>query len=193
MPRIVRSALLQATLCEPTTSPIEKIKQAMIGKHVAMLDSAASQGAQVACLQELFYGPYFCAEQETKWYDLTERIPDGPTTNLCSRSLSSIVWYSSFRFTKKTYRESTTTRRPSSTRMASTSASFARSISRIASQASGRNSIFVPEISATRSSIRRLEKSAFTSATIDTSQTVPDVLGSTVQRSSSTPRQPSLG
>ena len=34
-----------------------------------------------AC-RRLFYGPYFCAEQETKWYDLTERIPDGPTTKL---------------------------------------------------------------------------------------------------------------
>ena len=34
------------------------------------------------CLQELFYGPYFCAEQEIKWYDLTEQIPDGPTTKL---------------------------------------------------------------------------------------------------------------
>jgi N-carbamoylputrescine amidase len=33
-------------------------------------------------MQELFYGPYFCAEQETKWYDLTEKIPDGPTTKL---------------------------------------------------------------------------------------------------------------
>jgi beta-ureidopropionase len=80
MPRWVRGALLQATLCEPTTSPIAKIKQAMIDKHVAMLEKAAADGAQVACLQELFYGPYFCAEQETKWYDLTERVPDGQTT-----------------------------------------------------------------------------------------------------------------
>jgi N-carbamoylputrescine amidase len=54
----------------------------MVDKHVAMLEKAAGQGAQVACLQELFYGPYFCAEQQTKWYDLTERIPDGPTTKL---------------------------------------------------------------------------------------------------------------
>jgi beta-ureidopropionase len=30
-------------------------------------------------LQELFYGPYFCAEQQTKWYDLTEPVPGGPT------------------------------------------------------------------------------------------------------------------
>jgi beta-ureidopropionase len=36
----------------------------------------------VVCLQELFYGPYFCAEQNRKWYEMTERVPDGPTTQL---------------------------------------------------------------------------------------------------------------
>jgi len=82
MPRIVRAGLIQATLCEPATSPIEKIKKAMIDKHVALIEQAAGKGVQVLCLQELFYGPYFCAEQKTKWYDLTERIPDGPTTKL---------------------------------------------------------------------------------------------------------------
>ena len=82
MPRTVRGALIQATLCEPATSPVEKIKRAMIDKHVAMIANAADQGAQVVCLQELFYGPYFCAEQQTKWYELVERIPDGPTTKL---------------------------------------------------------------------------------------------------------------
>ena len=79
MTRIVRSALIQATLCEPTTSPIDKIKRLMIEKHVALIGQAAQKGAQVVCLQELFYGPYFCAEQDAKWYALTERIPDGPT------------------------------------------------------------------------------------------------------------------
>ena len=82
MPRIIRGGLIQATLCEPATSPVAKIKQAMIDKHVALIAAAADKGAQVVCLQELFYGPYFCAEQETRWYDLTERIPDGPTTTL---------------------------------------------------------------------------------------------------------------
>lgn len=82
MSRIVRGALIQATLCEPATSPIEKIKQAMIDKHVALIASAAKGGAQVVCLQELFYGPYFCAEQDKRWYTLTEKVPDGPTTRL---------------------------------------------------------------------------------------------------------------
>ncbi len=82
MTRIVRSALIQATLCENATSSVEKIKQAMIDKHVALLDQAAERGSQLVCFQELFYGPYFCAEQQTKWYALTERVPDGPTTRL---------------------------------------------------------------------------------------------------------------
>lgn len=54
----------------------------MIEKHLRLIEQAAEQGAQVVCLQELFYGPYFPAEQETRWYQLTEEIPNGPTTQL---------------------------------------------------------------------------------------------------------------
>ncbi len=82
MPRTIRGALIQATLSEPGTAPIEKIKKSMIDKHVALIERAAGNGAQVACLQELFYGPYFCCEQDVKWYSLVEKIPDGPTTKL---------------------------------------------------------------------------------------------------------------
>ena len=80
MPRIVRGALIQATLCEPSTSPVDKIKRAMLDKHVDLIAQSADQGAQVVCLQELFNGPYFCAEQDARWYEMTEAIPDGPTT-----------------------------------------------------------------------------------------------------------------
>ena len=82
MSRVVRGGLIQATLCEPSTSPVAAVKKAMIDKHVALIAEAAKQGAQVVCLQELFYGPYFCAEQQSRWYELTERVPDGPTTKL---------------------------------------------------------------------------------------------------------------
>lgn len=81
MERIVRGALIQTKLCS-TSTDIFAVKQAMIDRAVAQLEQAAGQGAQVACFQELFYGPYFCAEQNKKWYDLTERIPDGPTVRL---------------------------------------------------------------------------------------------------------------
>src|SRR5262245_64477656 len=80
MARVVRGGLIQATLCESATSSVEKIKQAMIEKHEHAIAKAAASGAQVVCLQELFYGPYFCAEQQTRWYDLAERVPEGPTT-----------------------------------------------------------------------------------------------------------------
>lgn len=82
MARIVRGGLIQAALSEPATAGVERIKKSMIDKHVALIAKAADKGAQVVCLQELFYGPYFCAEQDAKWYELTERVPDGPTTKL---------------------------------------------------------------------------------------------------------------
>ncbi len=82
MERMVRAALIQAKLCEDAQAPIAKIKQAMIDKHVSLMAEAAGKGAQIVCLQELFYGPYFPAEQQTKWYALTERVPEGPTTRL---------------------------------------------------------------------------------------------------------------
>src|SRR4051794_27685895 len=80
MPRMVRGGLIQATLSEPATAPVEKIKLSMIEKHEALIAKAVDRGAQIICLQELFYGPYFCAEQQTKWYGLTEKVPEGPTT-----------------------------------------------------------------------------------------------------------------
>ncbi len=79
MARIVRGALIQARLCESADAPVAKIKQAMTDKHVGMIEQAAGLGAQFLCLQELFNGPYFCAEQRPKWYEMVESIPDGPT------------------------------------------------------------------------------------------------------------------
>ncbi|HEY4019231.1 MAG TPA: nitrilase-related carbon-nitrogen hydrolase, partial [Pseudonocardiaceae bacterium] len=57
-------------------------KESMIAASVEAIGAAASAGAQVVCLQELFYGPYFCQVQDTEYYSYTEAIPDGPTTKL---------------------------------------------------------------------------------------------------------------
>jgi beta-ureidopropionase len=82
MARIVRGGLIQATLALSSEQPIEKVKQAMIDKHIKLIAEAAAKGVQILSLQELFYGPYFCAEQKTKWYSLVEEIPNGPTVKL---------------------------------------------------------------------------------------------------------------
>src|SRR5215831_18878618 len=77
--RLVRCSLIQAANAAAPDSSLEVTKKAMLDKHVGYIEQAAQAGSQIVCLQEIFYGPYFCAEQETRWYDFTEPIPDGPT------------------------------------------------------------------------------------------------------------------
>jgi beta-ureidopropionase len=83
MPRVVRCGVIQAgNVKSPESASLAEIREAMIEKHLAMIADAAAKGVQILCLQELFYGPYFAAEQDPKWYAFTERVPDGPTVKL---------------------------------------------------------------------------------------------------------------
>jgi beta-ureidopropionase len=82
MPRVVKCGLIQASNACSADEPLKKIREANIEKHMKFLDQAGKQGVQIVCMQEIFTGPYFCAEQNTRWYDATEKIPDGPTTRL---------------------------------------------------------------------------------------------------------------
>ncbi|MBI4178757.1 acyltransferase [bacterium] len=86
MGRMVRGGLIQASVpVQADKASPQKIKDAMIEKHLKLIDQAAKKGVQVLCLQEIFYGPYFCAEQDIKWYKTTETVPDGPTTRLMQK------------------------------------------------------------------------------------------------------------
>jgi N-carbamoylputrescine amidase len=82
MARTVKCGLIQATNAGSTDGPIEDIKRRNIEKHLAMIADAAKQGVQILCMQEVFTTPYFCAEQQVRWYEAVEKIPDGPTTKL---------------------------------------------------------------------------------------------------------------
>ena len=82
MPRTVKCGLIQAKNAGPTDASIEEIKRLNIEKHLAMIEDAAKQGVQILCMQEVFTTPYFCAEQQVRWYEAVEKIPDGPTTKL---------------------------------------------------------------------------------------------------------------
>src|ERR1700749_2378641 len=82
MPRIVRCSIIQASNAVAATEPLATQKKAMIEKHLALIRKAAADGAQIVCLQEIFNGPYFCAEQSVKWYESTEPVPNGPTVTL---------------------------------------------------------------------------------------------------------------
>src|SRR3989449_6672300 len=82
MPRTVKCGLIQATNAGPTDAPIEQIIKANVDKHMGLIEGAAKQGVQILCMQEVFTTPYFCAEQQTRWYEAVEKIPEGPTTKL---------------------------------------------------------------------------------------------------------------
>ena len=66
----VRAAVIQANA--------NMSKEEAVEKHVELIGKAAAEGAKVTCLQEIFHGPYFPAEQDTTWY-ATAEPEDGPT------------------------------------------------------------------------------------------------------------------
>ncbi|MBA4184607.1 MAG: acyltransferase [Acidobacteria bacterium] len=82
MSRIIKCGLIQAANVAPTDAPIEEIKKANLDHQMKMVEDASKQGVQMLCFQEIFTTPYFCAEQQTRWYEAVEKIPDGNTVKM---------------------------------------------------------------------------------------------------------------
>lgn len=78
----VTIGLIQAKHDVDGGEPVNIHKASSIEKHMRLVREAKTRGAQIVSLQEIFYGPYFCAEQTDKWYDAAEEVPNGPTTRL---------------------------------------------------------------------------------------------------------------
>ena len=76
MSEIVRAGLVQSRWTGD--------KASMIEANVALARTAAADGAQVLCFQELFYGPYFCQVQDAGYFSYTEAVPGGETFGLMS-------------------------------------------------------------------------------------------------------------
>lgn len=84
MARNVLGGLIQCS--NPINDPgasISAIRDAMIDKHLPLIDEAGKKGVQILCLQEIFSGPYFCPSQDARWCDIAETIP-GPTVERLS-------------------------------------------------------------------------------------------------------------
>ncbi|MEP6749111.1 MAG: nitrilase-related carbon-nitrogen hydrolase [Bacteroidota bacterium] len=82
MPRIIKSGLIQMSL--PKTEgegTIAEIKDAMLQKHIPLIEKAGENGVQILCFQEIFNTPYFCPGQDAKWYESAETVP-GATTEM---------------------------------------------------------------------------------------------------------------
>ena len=82
MSRIIKCGLVQAHNIAPIEMPIDEIKKQNIENQLEFVEEGAKRGVQVLCFQEIFTTPYFCAEQQTRWYEAVEKVPDGPTVTL---------------------------------------------------------------------------------------------------------------
>jgi beta-ureidopropionase len=82
MSRSVKCGLIQTSLAGRADDSLAALRQANVDKTVAFIEEAGRRGVQILCMQEIFTGPYFCAEQNPRWFDAVERIPDGPTVKL---------------------------------------------------------------------------------------------------------------
>jgi beta-ureidopropionase len=82
MNRVVRGGLIQVRADISLDGGVDDIKRRMIDKHLPLIEEAGRRGVKLLCLQELFNGPYFCAEQQSRWYQMVERIPEGATVRL---------------------------------------------------------------------------------------------------------------
>jgi N-carbamoylputrescine amidase len=77
---MVRVALIQHALADVSglrsleAAELRACSARLVDAHEQLLRTAAHQGAQIACLQELFNGPYFCAEQDDRWLAIAEAI-----------------------------------------------------------------------------------------------------------------------
>jgi len=82
MARNVKCGIIQLANKIETEKSCEEHRVGMIEAHMPYIDKAAKDGVKILCFQEIFTGPYFCPSQDTKWYGLAEKIPEGPTTQL---------------------------------------------------------------------------------------------------------------
>jgi N-carbamoylputrescine amidase len=79
MARKVVGGLIQCSnpVNDPSAS-VSVVREAMVEKHLPLIEEAGKKGVQILCLQEVFNGPYFCPSQDARWCDIAETIP-GPT------------------------------------------------------------------------------------------------------------------
>ena len=75
MKKRFKTALIQMSMSADASENLQKAS--------SMLEQAAEQGADIACLPELFASRYFCQKEDAALFDLAEPIP-GPTIEALS-------------------------------------------------------------------------------------------------------------
>jgi len=83
--RIVRVAVIQNAIVEPTDSPISKQRDAIHSRIREIVEIAAKCKVNVICFQEAWTMPFaFCTREKHPWCEFAENAETGPTTTFCS-------------------------------------------------------------------------------------------------------------
>jgi beta-ureidopropionase len=85
MGRMLTGGLIQmSNPLNDERASVEQVRNAMVEKHLPLIEEAGKQGVQILCLQEIFNGPYFCPSQDARWCDIAEAVP-GPTVDMMAK------------------------------------------------------------------------------------------------------------
>ena len=57
MRNVVGGLIQMSNPLNDATAPVEKIRDAMLEKHLPFIEDAGKKGVQILCLQEIFNGP----------------------------------------------------------------------------------------------------------------------------------------
>lgn len=80
-PRIVRVGVIQNSIAVSTDKPLADQRQGIFNKVRNIIESAASEGVNVLCLQEAWSMPFaFCTREKQPWCEFAESATDGPST-----------------------------------------------------------------------------------------------------------------
>ncbi len=79
-PRAHRDSRFKIGLVQMSCSTDPEVN---LQKAIQGVRDAASKGAEIVCLPELFRSQYFCREENAELFDLAETIP-GPSTEVLS-------------------------------------------------------------------------------------------------------------
>jgi beta-ureidopropionase len=83
-PRIVRMAVTQCAVIEPTDAPIGDQYKALEKRHEEFCAAAAAAGTNVICFQEAWTMPFaFCTREKLPWMGFAECAETGPSTQFC--------------------------------------------------------------------------------------------------------------
>ncbi|XP_062526678.1 beta-ureidopropionase isoform X2 [Bombyx mori] len=79
-PRLVKIGLIQHSVILPTCESIREQREAIFTKIEKIINTAASEGVQIICLEETWSMPFFlCTREKEKWAEFAESATKGPS------------------------------------------------------------------------------------------------------------------